>query len=51
MAQITNLFSSNGLEGATPTMWMSITAMALAAVLSLIITKVYQITFTGERYS
>ena len=51
MAQITNLFSSNGLEGATPTMWMSITAMALAAVLSLIITKVYQITFTGERYA
>jgi len=45
------LFSSNGLEGATPTMWMSITAMALAAVLSFIITKVYQITFTGERYS
>ncbi|KAA0944388.1 DUF4956 domain-containing protein [Sporosarcina sp. ANT_H38] len=32
-------------------MWMSITAMALAAVLSFIITKVYQITFTGERYS
>ncbi|HJF32233.1 MAG TPA: DUF4956 domain-containing protein [Sporosarcina psychrophila] len=51
MDQITNLFSSNGLEGATPTMWMSLTAMALAAVLSLIITKVYQITFTGERYS
>lgn len=51
MDQITNLFSSNGLEGVTPTMWMSITAMALAAVLSLIITKVYQITFTGERYS
>lgn len=51
MDQITNLFSTNGLEGATPTMWMSLTAMALAAVLSLIITKVYQITFTGERYS
>ncbi|MFJ7978354.1 DUF4956 domain-containing protein [Peribacillus sp. NPDC096379] len=51
MEQITNLFSTNGLDGATPTMWMSITAMALAAVLSLIITKVYQITFTGERYS
>lgn len=51
MDQITNLFSSNGLDGATPTMWMSISAMALAAVLSLIITKVYQITFTGERYS
>ncbi|MBO1912742.1 DUF4956 domain-containing protein, partial [Microvirga sp. 3-52] len=25
--------------------------MAIAAILSLIITKVYQITFTGERYS
>ena len=51
MNQITNLFSTNGLEGVTPTMWMSLTAMALAVVLSLIITKVYQITFTGERYS
>lgn len=51
MDQITNLFLTNGLEGATPTMWMSLTAMALAAVLSLIITMVYQITFTGERYS
>ncbi|WP_228551037.1 DUF4956 domain-containing protein [Sporosarcina cascadiensis] len=51
MDQITNLFSSNGLDGAAPTMWMSISAMALATVLSLIITKVYQITFTGERYS
>lgn len=51
MKQIMNLFSSNGLDGATPTMWMSISAMALAAVLSLIITIVYIITFTGERYS
>jgi hypothetical protein len=30
---------------------MSMAAMALAAILSLIITKVYQITFKGERYS
>lgn len=51
MDQITKLFTSNGLEGVVPNMWMSITAMALAAILSLIITKVYQITFTGERYS
>lgn len=51
MDQITTLFSSNGLDGAMPTMGMSIAAMALAFVLSLIITKVYQITFTGERYS
>lgn len=51
MDQITNLFTSNGMEGVVPNMWMSISAMALAAILSLIITKVYQITFTGERYS
>ncbi|WP_025783019.1 DUF4956 domain-containing protein [Sporosarcina sp. D27] len=51
MDQITNLFTSNGLEGVVPNMWMSLSAMALAAILSLIITKVYQITFTGERYS
>ncbi|WP_052245846.1 DUF4956 domain-containing protein [Sporosarcina sp. ZBG7A] len=51
MDQITKLFTSNGLEGVVPNMWMSISAMALAAILSLIITKVYQITFTGERYS
>lgn len=50
MQQINNLFSFNGLEG-QPTILMSIAAMALAAVLSLIITKVYISTFTGERYS
>ncbi|GKV68988.1 DUF4956 domain-containing protein [Sporosarcina sp. NCCP-2716] len=50
MDQITSLFTSNGIEGA-PTIWMSLIAMALAFILSLIITKVYQITFTGERYS
>ncbi|WP_432353847.1 DUF4956 domain-containing protein [Sporosarcina sp. A2] len=50
MDQITSLFTSSGIEG-TPTIWMSLAAMALAGVLSLIITKVYQITFTGERYS
>lgn len=50
MDQITSLFTSSGVEG-TPTIWMSLAAMALAGVLSLIITKVYQITFTGERYS
>ncbi|MBD7908780.1 DUF4956 domain-containing protein [Sporosarcina gallistercoris] len=50
MDQITSLFTSNGFEGA-PTIWMSLAAMALAFVLSLVITKVYQITFTGERYS
>lgn len=50
MDQITSLFTSNGVEG-SPTIWMSLAAMVLAFVLSLIITKVYQITFTGERYS
>lgn len=50
MHQINNLFSFNGLEG-QPTILMSLAAMALAAVLSLIITKVYISTFTGERYS
>lgn len=50
MEQLNNLFNFNGAEG-EPTIWMSVGAMAIAAVLSLIITKVYQITFTGERYS
>ncbi|RKQ32516.1 DUF4956 domain-containing protein [Oceanobacillus halophilus] len=34
-----------------PTIWMSLLAMALATILSLLITKVYQITFSGEKYS
>lgn len=50
MEQINQLFNFSGLEG-EPTIWMSIGAMALAAILSLIITKVYQLTFSGERYS
>jgi len=49
MDQISNLFTSNGTT--VSTIWMSLAAMSLAAVLSIIITKVYQITFTGERYS
>lgn len=49
MDMITNWFTSNG--SSTPSLWMSLAAMALAAVLSLLITKVYQATFTGERYS
>lgn len=31
--------------------YMSLLAMVIAAILSLVITKLYQITFTGERYS
>ena len=50
MEQINNLFNFNGAEG-EPTILMSFGAMTIAAILSLIITKVYQITFTGERYS
>ncbi len=36
---------------AEATVWMSLLAMVLATVLSLVITWVYQVTFTGERYS
>lgn len=46
---IENLFTLDSL-GET-NIWMSLVAMALALILSLLITKVYQITFTGERYS
>lgn len=34
-----------------PSILMAIGAMSLATILSLIITKVYQLTFTGENYS
>lgn len=50
MEQINQLFNFTGAEG-EPTIWMSLGAMALATLLSLVITKVYQITFSGERYS
>ncbi|WP_087974416.1 DUF4956 domain-containing protein [Oceanobacillus rekensis] len=42
------LFQINGNES---TIFMSLLAMAIATILSIIITKVYQLTFTGERYS
>lgn len=45
-----NLFNTTDLYS-EPTLIMSLGAMAIAALLSLLITKVYQITFTGERYS
>lgn len=38
-------------SGSEPTISMILLAMLTATILSLIITKVYQITFTGERYS
>ncbi|MBP2079933.1 DUF4956 domain-containing protein [Oceanobacillus polygoni] len=42
------LFQINGNES---TIFMSLLAMAIATILSIVITKVYQITFTGDRYS
>lgn len=49
MEQISNLFTFNASGQSTAI--MSLGAMALAAILSLIITKVYQLTFSGARYS
>src|SRR5690625_1411875 len=46
---LNDVFSMNG--GAEASIWMSLLAMLISTILSLIITKVYQITFTGERYS
>jgi len=49
MDTIESLFTSNG--GTEQSIWMIFFAMILAAVLSLIITMVYQKTFNGPRYS
>ena len=49
MDVINDLFSNSGAS--EPSLYMIALAMLTATVLSLIITKVYQITFTGERYS
>src|SRR5690625_6182706 len=48
MDAINEFFTVNGQE---PTLLLSLAAMTLTTVLSIIITKVYQITFSGERYS
>jgi hypothetical protein len=48
MEAINQLFNGNGFEFDIS---MSLLAMAVTTVLSIIITKVYQITFSGERYS
>lgn len=45
---INDLMSTQGSEHS---IFMIILAMAIATILSLVITKVYMITFTGERYS
>src|SRR5690606_7283641 len=42
------LFQINGSQS---TYLMSLLAMVITTILSIIITKVYQLTFTGERYS
>ncbi|WP_339230101.1 DUF4956 domain-containing protein [Oceanobacillus sp. FSL K6-2867] len=42
------LFQINGNESP---IFMSLLAMAIATILSIVITKVYQLTFTGDRYS
>src|SRR5690625_2870185 len=49
MDVLNTLFSSSP-EGGT-NMGMVLLAMSIATILSLVITKVYQATFTGERYS
>jgi hypothetical protein len=45
---LNDLFTGTGSE---TSIYMTLLAMLVATVLSLIITKVYQITFSGERYS
>lgn len=45
---INQLFTVDGSEH---TITLSLLAMAIATVLSIVITMVYQLTFTGERYS
>ncbi|WP_405099001.1 DUF4956 domain-containing protein [Oceanobacillus sp. FSL H7-0719] len=48
METINQLFTLNASESA---LGLSLAAMTIATVLSIIITLIYQITFTGERYS
>lgn len=48
MDMITQLFTVDGSES---TLSLSLLAMAVTTILSIIITLVYQLTFTGERYS
>lgn len=50
MELINEFFTTKGTESES-TVMMILLAMLIATILSLIITKVYQITFTGERYS
>lgn len=50
MQMINDLFTVDAATGEA-TIWMSVTGMAIALILSLLITQVYQWTFTGESYS
>lgn len=50
MQTITDLFNADPATGEA-TIWMSVLGMAIALILSLIITQVYQWTFNGENYS
>lgn len=50
MEMFNGLLQSDTLS-VTSSVWKSLLAMAISLVLALIITKVYQLTFTGERYS
>ena len=50
MQMIEDLFRVDAASGEA-TVWMSLMGMAIALILSLIITQVYQMTFTGESYS
>lgn len=49
MEIITDLFDTQA--GNSASIYMVLLALVVATILSLIITKVYMITFTGERYS
>src|SRR5699024_2506522 len=50
MDTINQFFTTNGTES-EPTIYMTLLAMLTSTALSLIITKIYHITFTCERYS
>lgn len=49
MEQINHFFASGAASESS--LWMTMLAMVSAAGLSFVITQLYQITFTGERYS
>ncbi|HLR02002.1 MAG TPA: DUF4956 domain-containing protein [Virgibacillus sp.] len=48
MDMIENLFTSTSVDS---DIYMILLALVISTILSLVITKVYMVTFTGERYS